>query len=146
VSNVSLLLHHNPHLSESDKTTITGSGSASPHHNHHHHLPSHNPHTIVTTPEQKLSRLLLLLENQFGDAIVPINITDENGGTDTSGIPNGSGNGVETTQPGLEISVPPHTARVRLMDLHVECKNPALRSRVQAVVEKACETVAGIAG
>jgi cleavage and polyadenylation specificity factor subunit 3 len=40
--------------------------------------------------------------------------------------------------------VPPHTARVWLRDLSVECKNPALRSRVQAVVEKACETVAGI--
>lgn len=47
--------------------------------------------------------------------------------------------------PGLEISVAPHTARIWLKDLSIECPNPALKSRILAVVEKASETVAGMA-
>lgn len=49
---------------------IKGSGSQSPH--HHHTLPARNPHAYVT-PEERLSRLFLFLEAQFGaDNVSPI--------------------------------------------------------------------------
>jgi hypothetical protein len=73
--------------------------------------------------------LLLLLENQFS-SVTPLH-SPEAGADD---------------DPMLEIAVPPHVARVHLRDLRVESSNNALRTRVAAVVEKACEAVIGIAG
>jgi len=48
--------------------------------------------------------------------------------------------------PGLEIRVDKAVARVWLEDLSVECAQKALRERVKAVVERACETVAPLWG
>jgi hypothetical protein len=75
---------------------------------------------------------MLLLENQYGDAIKPISL-DENGLQNDSEF-----------APGLEISVPPHTARIWLRNLSIECKNATLKAHVQAVVDRACEIVANI--
>jgi Pre-mRNA 3'-end-processing endonuclease polyadenylation factor C-term len=68
---------------------------------------------------------LLLLESQFA-SVTP--------------LPN------PEAGPMLEIAVPPHVARVHLRDLRVESSNNALRTRVAAVIEKACEAVVGMAG
>jgi cleavage and polyadenylation specificity factor subunit 3 len=46
--------------------------------------------------------------------------------------------------PGIEIKVDQHVARVWLEDLEVQCDNKNLRERVQVVVERAIETVAGL--
>ena len=91
-----------------------------------------------TKPEaaqsEKLSRLLMLLEDQFGDsAITPI-VEGMNGYATPSG----------EFAPGLKISVPPMEATVWLKDLTVDCKSAALRNRVQAVVERAVETVSDL--
>lgn len=48
--------------------------------------------------------------------------------------------------PGVEIKVDKHVARVWLETLEVECGNAVLRDRVKAVVERAVETVAPLAG
>jgi len=48
--------------------------------------------------------------------------------------------------PGLEIRVDKAVAKVWLEDLSVECAQKALRERVKAVVERACETVAPLWG
>jgi cleavage and polyadenylation specificity factor subunit 3 len=108
--------------------SLSGSRSSSP---HPHSLTPHNPHASTRDSSQKLARLLLLLENQFGDSITPV--MGEDGKLDKGGF-----------APGLEISVPPFTAKVWLRDLSIECKNPPLKARVQAVVEKAAETIAGM--
>jgi cleavage and polyadenylation specificity factor subunit 3 len=116
---------------------ISGSGSQSP---HHHHPPTrHNPHSTLDQT-QKLARLFLLLENQFGDeAITPFALDDLN----MKALSLDGEKKLDTSiEPGLDISVPPHTARVWLRDLTVESKSAALRQRVQAVLEKAVETVA----
>ena len=44
--------------------------------------------------------------------------------------------------PGIEIVVDKHVARVWLEDLEVECANRTFRDRVQALVDRAVETVA----
>jgi hypothetical protein len=49
-----------------------------------------------------------------------------------------------TLEPGLDITVGTHKARVWLNDLSVECKSEVLRQRVIAVMEKAVETVASL--
>ncbi len=44
--------------------------------------------------------------------------------------------------PGVELKVDKHVARVWLETLEVECSNRTLRDRVQAVVDRAVETIA----
>ncbi|KAF2673569.1 Endoribonuclease ysh-1 [Microthyrium microscopicum] len=116
--------------------------SASPHAHHHD---EHNPHT-TRDPADKLARLLLLLENQFGDsAITPIIATpagDDSASASTWASLTSST--ADKDEPGLEIRIAPFVARVWLRELRVECSNGALRARVQAVVERACETVASM--
>lgn len=46
--------------------------------------------------------------------------------------------------PGIEIKVDQHVARVWLEDLEVQCDHKNLKERVQVVVERAIETVAGL--
>jgi cleavage and polyadenylation specificity factor subunit 3 len=125
---------------------LTGSGAASP------HTHEHNPHSSVTSDgasdAQVLGRLLLLLENQFSSVTPLPNLNS----SPTNGYPESASRDVipssmfTVDDPVLEISVPPHVAHVHLRDLRVESASNALRTRVAAVVEKACETVVGIAG
>ncbi|ORY13432.1 beta-lactamase-like protein [Clohesyomyces aquaticus] len=46
--------------------------------------------------------------------------------------------------PGIEVRFDKYVARVWLEDLEVECASRPLRDRVKAVVERSCETVAGL--
>lgn len=144
--------------------------SAKNKHHHHHHgdddddmeIPSlPNPHS-QSGPQERLARMLMMLEAQFGgDNIGPIErprvpadlaLGPQEDGEEmneeriadieaaeldrliTMGVP----------VPGIEIRVDKHIARVWLEDLEVECANPVLRDRIRVVVERAIETVAGL--
>ncbi|KAJ6183632.1 hypothetical protein N7519_004933 [Penicillium mononematosum] len=142
--------------------------SAKNKHHHHHHddedmeIPSlPNPHA-QSGPQERLARMLMMLEAQFGaDNIGPIErprvpadlaLGPQEDGEEmneeriadieaaeldrliTMGVP----------VPGIEIRVDKHIARVWLEDLEVECANAVLRDRIRVVVERAIETVAGL--
>ncbi|CAL5867054.1 uncharacterized protein PFLUO_LOCUS1266 [Penicillium psychrofluorescens] len=142
--------------------------SAKDKHHHHHHgdddiaVPP-NPHSRLS-PDERLTRLLMMLEAQFGSSIAPIerprvptelvNGTLENGDADQTTDPERLAD-IESAEldrlhalgipvPGLEIQVDQHVARVWLENLEVECANAILRDRVRVVVERAVETVAGL--
>jgi len=142
--------------------------SAKNKHHHHHHeddfaaLP--NPHSYLGA-EDRLTRLLMMLEAQFGTSIAPIDRPRVpadlvNGNADGADNVNTEVNeerlaDIESAEldrlqalgipvPGLEIRVDKHVARVWLENLEVECTNPVLRDRVRVVVERAVETVAGL--
>ncbi|KAF3398258.1 Endoribonuclease ysh1 [Penicillium rolfsii] len=135
------------------------------HHHHHHHddedVPAlQNPHAYVG-PEDRLTRLLMMLEAQFGSDIGPIErprvpedlVNGADGMTDD--VKEERLADIESAEldrlhalgipvPGLEIKVDKHVARVWLENLEVECANGVLRDRVRVVVERAVETVAGL--
>ncbi|KAI7279645.1 Metallo-hydrolase/oxidoreductase [Hortaea werneckii] len=111
-----------------------------------------NPFTAIT-PEERLSRLFMFLEAQFGeDAISPIaapklpmeNEYDEEvvrekaEATELARL-----HGLGIPVPGVEIRVDKAVAKVWLERLEVECANKTLGDRVRAVVERGCETIAG---
>ncbi|CAG8895125.1 unnamed protein product [Penicillium egyptiacum] len=142
--------------------------SAKNKHNHHHHddddmeIPSlPNPHSQCG-PQERLARMLMMLEAQFGgDNIGPIERPRVP--ADLALDPQGDGEemneeriaDIEAAEldrlitmgvpvPGIEIRVDKHIARVWLEDLEVECANAVLRDRIRVVVERAIETVAGL--
>lgn len=144
------------------------SESAKNKHHHHHHdddiaaLP--NPHSHLGA-EDRLARLLMMLEAQFGTNIAPIDrprvpadlVNGTSEGTDgvKTEVNEERLADIESAEldrlqalgipvPGLEITVDKHVARVWLENLEVECTNPVLRDRVRVVVERAVETVAGL--
>ncbi|KAK3113586.1 endoribonuclease ysh1, partial [Teratosphaeriaceae sp. CCFEE 6253] len=120
-----------------------------------------NPHAMVT-PEEKLSRLFMFLEAQFGeDALSPIptpRALPTNGDASHEGeddtVAHEKAQATELARlhargipvPGLEIRVDKHVARVWLEDLEVECANKTLGDRVRAVVERGCGVVAPLWG
>ena len=136
--------------------TITESSSQ---HSHDHGESKRNLHAYISPPE-RLSRLCMFLEAQFGeDAITPIekpkltiSEDDIESSNDTiaaekaraqqemaelerlhqAGIP----------VPGLEIKVDKTVARVWLETLEVECSMRSMADRIRAVVERAVEVVA----
>ncbi|KAJ5114300.1 hypothetical protein NUU61_000059 [Penicillium alfredii] len=136
-------------------------------HKHHHHdddIPTPpNPHSQLESAE-RLERLLMMLEAQFGSEIAPIerprvpadlaNGTHENGGDQTEAnlerIADIESAELDRLQalgipvPGIEIKVDKHVARVWLENLEVECANAVLRDRIRVVVERAVETVSGL--
>ncbi|KAF7720155.1 Endoribonuclease [Penicillium ucsense] len=140
--------------------------SAKEKHHHHHHddgdsfLSLQNPHAHVG-PEDRLARLLMMLEAQFGSNIgpiekprVPVDLAIGTGDT-TEAINEERVDDIESAEldrlhalgipvPGLEIKIDKHVARVWLETLEVECSNAVLRDRVRVVVERAVETVAGL--
>jgi cleavage and polyadenylation specificity factor subunit 3 len=146
----------------SAETSMFGVKKTGSHGHSHYHNPqsisSHVPIKALSrevSHTEKISRLLMLLENHFGTAVNPITgPADVDADTDMDTPANDrpalggwkKSTDVPTFTPGVEISVPPHTARVWLKDLSVECKNQVLKSRVTALVERASETVAGIGG
>ncbi|KAI9893301.1 MAG: endoribonuclease ysh1 [Vezdaea aestivalis] len=115
---------------------------------------SHNHSTLsnhsAPTPSERLSRLFMFLEAQFGDAIEPITqpklTPDPN--TDEVTIEKQQANELKRLHslglpvPGLEISVDRFKAKVWLETLEVECANKQMAERVRAVVERAVETIA----
>jgi cleavage and polyadenylation specificity factor subunit 3 len=142
------------------------SESAKNKHHHHHEdemdmptLP--NPHA-QSGPQEKLARMLMMLEAQFGGdnigpierprvpadlALGPEQDVDEANEERVSDIEAAEMDrliAMGIPVPGIEIKVDKHVARVWLEDLEVECGNPVLRDRIRVVVERAVETVAGL--
>ena len=140
----------------------------------HHHHEKRNPHAYIT-PEERLSRLCMFLEAQFGSCITPIakpkllfgasmtpkRAAEINGvkiepSEDTDGgdedLSDFEAEELERLHslgipvPGLEIKVDKNVAKVWLETLEVECTYGVLRDRVKAVVERAVETVAPLWG
>lgn len=113
-------------------------------------------------PQERLARLLMMLEAQFGgDNIGPIErprvptdlaLGPQNDGAEISDERFSDIEAAELNRlitmgipvPGIEIKFDQYVARVWLEDLEVECDNAILRQRVGVVVERAIETVAGL--
>ncbi|KAH8197273.1 hypothetical protein TruAng_008556 [Truncatella angustata] len=157
---------------ESSPAAVKQSGSK---HSHSHALPARNLHTHLS-PQERLERLFLFLEAQFGaDAVAPIAkpklppltkdakpVTD--GGSETSMEASEDGDDEEKLQelrekteierlhkigipvPGVSIKVDKMVATVWLEDLEVECSNRVFADRVRAVVERAAEVTAPLWG
>jgi cleavage and polyadenylation specificity factor subunit 3 len=141
--------------------TASTDSSKNSHGHNHNHLPP-NPHAHIT-PEERLSRLLMILEAQFGaENITPIShpkivSTPPALPSEVKSKPESPASDSEFTDeesaelerlvsigipvPGLEIKVDKQVARVWLETLEVECKGAVLKDRVTAVVERAVETV-----
>ncbi|KAH0356738.1 Metallo-hydrolase/oxidoreductase, partial [Aureobasidium melanogenum] len=131
--------------------------SSSPHsHNHHEH--KRNLHAHIS-PSERLSRLCMFLEAQFGeDAITPIskpklNILDDTSSSDDPIAVEKARAQLEMAElerlhragipvPGLEIKVDKIVAKVWLETLEVECGMRSMADRIRAVVERAVEVVA----
>ncbi|KAK4632829.1 Endoribonuclease ysh1 [Fulvia fulva] len=136
-------------------------------HDHSHHdeksngIQKKNPHANLTL-EEKLNRLFMFLEAQFGEeAITPIEkpklaeSATTNGETAEAEMDEIAKEKQEAQEvarlhaagvpvPGLEIRVDQHRAKVWLEKLEVECANSALKARIKAVVERAVEVVAPV--
>lgn len=129
-------------------------------HSHSHEEPKRNPHAGIT-PQERLSRLCMFLEAQFGeDAIKPIEkpklpiVTEENGEAEDSAAAEKAQAQRELAElqrlheagipvPGLEIRLDEKlSAKVWLETLEVECNTKSLRERIKAVVDRACEVIA----
>ncbi|KAJ5901504.1 Endoribonuclease ysh1 [Penicillium taxi] len=144
--------------------------SAKNKHHHHHHQDNgnddiaafSNPHSHLDA-EDRLARLLMMLEAQFGSNIAPIerpripaDLIDGNAGDEQpENVKEERIADIESAEldrllalgipvPGIEIQVDKHVARVWLETLEVECASPILRDRVRIVVERAVETVSGL--
>lgn len=144
-------------------------------HSHTHALPTRNLHSHLS-PQERLERLFLFLEAQFGaDAVAPIEkpklpplTKDEkpvnDGGSEASMELSDDGDAEEKLQelrekteierlhkigipvPGVSIKVDKMVATVWLEDLEVECSNRIFADRVRAVVERAAEVTAPLWG
>ncbi|KAM3075474.1 endoribonuclease ysh1 [Clarireedia jacksonii] len=124
--------------------------SSSKHTHSHTHAQTRNLHANLS-PTERLERLFMFLEAQFGpDNLNPIAEPRNSSAPDADeeyqknelerlhkiGIP----------VPGVEIRVDKMVARVWLEDLEVECANRVLGERVRAVVERAAEVTAPLWG
>ncbi|THY25841.1 Metallo-hydrolase/oxidoreductase [Aureobasidium pullulans] len=129
-------------------------------HSHDHHENKRNLHAHIS-PSERLSRLCMFLEAQFGeDAITPISRPklkiSEDDGSGSSDDPIAAEKAraqlemVELERlhnagipvPGLEIKVDKIVAKVWLETLEVECSMRSMADRIRAVVERAVEVVA----
>ncbi|KAJ9616329.1 endoribonuclease ysh1 [Cladophialophora chaetospira] len=151
---------------ESSPAAVKYSSSKSSHHHHgHEHKTPKNEHTQLA-PQDRLSRLCMFLEEQFGDNITPIekpkmsyqpdrkasaeNTKQEDASEDVDEADIESAEAAERARlaalgipvPGLEIRFDKHVAKLWLETLDVECANAVLRDRIKAVVERAVETIA----
>lgn len=142
-------LHSHGHGHGSDERTTNGLSKT-----------AKNLHANVSA-EEKLSRLCMFLEAQFGeDAVNPIakprmtvangingdvkaeDDVDETGQAEAEAAELKRLHGLGIPVPGLEIRVDKAVAKVWLEKLDVECGNKTLGDRVRAVVERAVDTVA----
>lgn len=103
-----------------------------------------SPHAHIT-PNQRLERILMFLEAQFGDCVThlepgarpansPKEITEEDEDMDLEKF--------NQLVPGVQIKIDNLVANVWFETLLIECKNESLRMRIKTVVERAVETVA----
>ncbi|CAG8975209.1 hypothetical protein HYALB_00004270 [Hymenoscyphus albidus] len=137
-------------------------------HSHSPVLPSRNPHANLS-PTERLERLFMFLEAQFGaENINPIPTpksisTPLPSLTDSSSSSSSDENETSTREkqekweierlhklgipvPGVEIKVDKMVAKVWLEDLEVECSNRVFGDRVRAVVERGVEVTAPLWG
>lgn len=144
-------------------------------HSHSHTLPTRNLHSHLS-PQERLERLFLFLEAQFGaDAVAPIakpklpplvKEPKQVGDGESEVSMELSENGEEEERllelrekteierlhkigipvPGVSIKVDKMVATVWLEDLEVECPNRIFADRVRAVVERAAEVTAPLWG
>lgn len=140
-----------------DRSSNRVAESSSPH-SHNHHEQKRNLHAHIS-PSERLSRLCMFLEAQFGeDAITPIsrpklNIPDDTSSSDDPIAAEKARAQLEMVElerlhragipvPGLEIKVDKIVAKVWLETLEVECSMRSMADRIRAVVERAVEVVA----
>lgn len=119
-----------------------------------------NPHANLS-PEERLNRLFMFLEAQFGEQgvnpilkpMLPGTGSAANGDTsspmkmdevakekaEAAELARLHGLGIPV--PGVEIRVDKNVAKVWLEDLEITCENKVLKDRVKKVVERAIETV-----
>lgn len=104
------------------------------------------------TPAEKLSRLFMFLEAQFGEqAIEPIAVPKLASPLPEDEVALEKAQATELARlhdlgipvPGLEITVDKSVAKVWLETLEVECGNKTLMDRVRSVVERGIEVVCG---
>lgn len=140
--------------------------SSQTHSHSHSHAPTKKPSSSASMTT-RLSRLLLLLESQFGSsAITPIErprlpSSDTNGADPPSTKPDPDApfsisaeekhelqrlHALGIPVPGIEIKVGGHVAKVWLETLEVECPNQVARERVRVAVERGIEVGAGLGG
>ena len=144
---------------ESSPASVKHSSRTHSHDHGHNHVngdsKQRNLHANLT-PEDRFNRLCMFLEEQFGDNITPIEdapvsstIMDVDKNED-SDIDEADAADAERARlaalgipvPGLEIKFDKFVARLWLENLEVECSQRVLKERVQAVVERAVETIA----
>lgn len=107
------------------------------------------------TAEEKLNRLFMFLEAQFGEeAVSPIaepKLAQPNGAAEEmDDVEREKASAAELERlhdlgipvPGVEVRVDKMTAKVWLEKLEVECANKSFADRVRAVVERSMETIA----
>ena len=145
------------HLLSPHGPSLTDAESSKNQHHHHHHG-KRNPHANVS-PQERLDRLFMFLEAQFGSQVKPITqpklapkpVVDDDGIKaepmdhdieDLEAEEMERLHSIGIPVPGVEITVDKHVAKVWLETLEVECSYGVLRDRVKAVVERAVETVA----
>ena len=114
----------------------------------HTHQETLGRHPLATpTPSERLSRLFMFLEAQFGeDAITPLPLPRGDTGEDEVATAKELQrlHGLGIPVPGVEVRVDKLVARVWLEGLEVECASNGLEGRVRAVVERGVETVGGL--
>ena len=144
---------------------LTASTDSSKQHSHSHDHTPKNPHADIT-PDERLSRLCMFLEAQFGPAVTPIqkpkiaskHLDDRKEANGVKAEPTDDNDADELAEleaeelerlhdlgipvPGLEIRMDKYVAKVWLETLEVECASQVFAQRVRAVVERAAETVA----
>lgn len=130
---------------EDHKLTTTDEGEA-----RHHPLAAQ-----TLTPAEKLSRLFMFLEAQFGEhAIQPIaepklaegsvDLEDEVAVEKAQAAELARLHALGIPVPGLLITVDKSVAKVWLEGLEVECANRSLGERVRAVCERGCEVLGDV--
>jgi cleavage and polyadenylation specificity factor subunit 3 len=118
-----------------------------------------SPHPLAAqrlTPGEKLSRLFMFLEAQFGEtAIQPIaqpklpegavaDMEDSVAVEKAQAVELARLHGLGIPVPGLEITVDKSVAKVWLEGLEVECTNRSLGERIRAVCDRACEVLGDV--
>jgi len=100
-----------------------------------------SPHSHVT-PEQRLHRLMMFLEAQFGDCVQPLEPPKLG---DVEMVDNDDQVILASERrfsPGVKITIDNLVANVYFDTLEIECRHESLKMRVKAVVERAVETIA----
>ncbi|KAI5851085.1 beta-lactamase-like protein [Morchella snyderi] len=135
---------------ESSPAAVKYSASKSAHHHHHDHSAEgpkdKSPHAHITH-SQRLERILMFLEAQFGDCVTPLprGSRPENAPKEITNAPEGGDMDLDALNqiiPGVQIKIDNLVANVWFETLFIECKNESLRMRIKTVVERAVETVA----